>query len=136
MAQVATDVDRHGIDPTEHADPARVDASGDEHRRLGVVGELVGWLGRHHGPTGHRAVGEPDPPQRPRSLDVAAAQVGAHEDGRETFGHSLVVDPWGKVLLDMGGEEAGLGFCDIDLTRIVEVRAQVPSLANRREIAK
>jgi predicted amidohydrolase/glutaredoxin len=43
---------------------------------------------------------------------VAAAQVGRHEDGRQTYGHSLVVDPWGKVLLDMGGEEPGLGFAD------------------------
>ena len=65
---------------------------------------------------------------------IAAAQVGKHEDGRETYGHSLVVDPWGDVLLDMGGDEPGLGFCDIDLERINEVRAQVPSLANRREI--
>jgi predicted amidohydrolase len=67
---------------------------------------------------------------------IAAAQVGKHEDGRETYGHSLVVDPWGEVLLDLGGEEPGLGFCDIDLARIAEVRAQVPALANRREIAK
>lgn len=65
---------------------------------------------------------------------IAAAQVGTHEDGRETYGHSLVVDPWGEVLLDMGGEAAGLGFCDIDLARIAEVRAQVPALANRRKI--
>ena len=65
---------------------------------------------------------------------IAAAQVGRHEDGRETYGHSLVIDPWGDVLLDMGGEAPGLAFCDIDLTRIAEVRAQVPALANRREI--
>jgi predicted amidohydrolase len=65
---------------------------------------------------------------------IAAAQVGSHEDGRKTYGHSLVVDPWGDVLLDMGGEETGLGFCDIDLGRIQEVRSQLPSLANRREI--
>lgn len=67
---------------------------------------------------------------------IAAAQVGTHADGRETYGHSLVVDPWGEVLLDMGGEDAGLAFCDIDLARINEVRAQVPALANRQEIAK
>jgi predicted amidohydrolase len=66
---------------------------------------------------------------------VASAQVGPHEDGRRTYGHSLVVDPWGEVLLDMGGEAPGLGFAEIDLARIAEVRAQVPSLANRREIA-
>jgi len=66
---------------------------------------------------------------------IAAAQVGRHEDGRETYGHSLVVDPWGEVLLDMGGPEhanaPGLGFCDIDLERVAAVRAQVPALANR-----
>lgn len=67
---------------------------------------------------------------------IAAAQVGKHEDGRETYGHSLVVDPWGDVLLDMGSEEPGLAFCDIDLSRIDGVREQVPSLANRREMPK
>jgi predicted amidohydrolase len=66
---------------------------------------------------------------------VAAAQVGTHADGRSTFGHSLVVDPWGEVLLDMGGEAPGLGFADVDLARIASVRAQVPSLANRRPVA-
>ena len=67
---------------------------------------------------------------------IAAAQVGKHEDGRETYGHSLVVDPWGEVLLDMGGEEPGLAFCDIDLDRIAAVRSQIPSLANKRDIPK
>lgn len=66
---------------------------------------------------------------------VAAAQAGRHEDGRKTYGHSLVVDPWGEVLLDMG-TEAGLGFVDLDLARIAEVRGQVPSLANRRPVAR
>jgi predicted amidohydrolase len=66
---------------------------------------------------------------------IAAAQVGRHEDGRETYGHSLVVDPWGEVLLDLGGDAPSLCFCDIDLARIAEVRAQVPALANRRQIA-
>lgn len=64
---------------------------------------------------------------------VAAAQTGRHEDGRETFGHSLVVDPWGEVLLDMG-EAAGLGFAEIDLARIDEVRGRVPAIAHRRAI--
>ena len=67
---------------------------------------------------------------------IAAAQVGRHEDGRATYGHSLVIDPWGEVLLDMGGDAPGLGFCDIDLERVAEVRAQVPALANRRKIPK
>jgi predicted amidohydrolase len=65
---------------------------------------------------------------------IAAAQVGTHEDGRETYGHSLVVDPWGEVLLDMGGQAPGLGFCEVDLARIDDVRRQLPSLANRRPI--
>src|SRR2546430_9088484 len=64
---------------------------------------------------------------------VAAAQAGHHEDGRTTFGHSLVVDPWGEVLLDMG-EEHGVGFADIDLKRISEVRARIPALNHRRPI--
>jgi deaminated glutathione amidase len=64
---------------------------------------------------------------------VAAAQSGRHEDGRETYGHSLVVDPWGEVLLDMG-EGEGLGFVDIDLARVDAVRAQIPVHLNRREI--
>lgn len=65
---------------------------------------------------------------------VAAAQSGKHMDGRSTFGHSLVVDPWGEVLLDMGDDE-GLGFVEIDLARIAEVRSQIPVQANRRAVS-
>ena len=77
--------------------------------------------------------------QRARAIEasafvVAAAQVGEHAAGRRTYGHSLVVDPWGEVLLDMGGDDAGLGFAQIDRQRITDVRQQVPSLANRRKI--
>ena len=64
---------------------------------------------------------------------VAAAQVGRHEDGRQTFGHSLVVDPWGEVLLDMG-EKPGVGFAEIDLKRISDVRGRIPALSHRRPI--
>lgn len=81
--------------------------------------------------------------QRARAVEasafvIAAAQCGRHEDGRETYGHSLVVDPWGEVLLDMGGAGDGqpgharLAFADLDPARIAEVRGQLPSLANRR----
>ena len=77
--------------------------------------------------------------QRARAVEasayvVAAAQVGQHQDGRSTYGHSLVIDPWGEVVLDMGGDEPGLAFAEIDPARIAEVRAQLPSLANRRTI--
>ncbi len=79
--------------------------------------------------------------QRARAIEasafvVSAAQVGRHEDGRETYGHSLAVDPWGEVLLDMGGDSAALGFADLDLSRIAAVRSQLPSLANRRAIPR
>jgi predicted amidohydrolase len=79
--------------------------------------------------------------QRARAVEasafvLSAAQVGRHEDGRETYGHSLAIDPWGDILLDMGGERADVGFVDLDPARIGAVRAQLPSLANRREIAK
>ena len=67
---------------------------------------------------------------------VAAAQVGRHEDGRQTYGHSLVVDPWGKVLLDMGGDEPGLGFAELDLAAVDEVRSRLPAIRHRRPIAE
>jgi predicted amidohydrolase len=65
---------------------------------------------------------------------IAAAQVGRHADGRTTYGHSLVVDPWGKVLLDMGGEAPGLGFVELDLAAVEEVRRRLPALRHRRPI--
>lgn len=67
------------------------------------------------------------------SFVVAAAQCGLHDDGRSTFGHSLVVDPWGEVVLDMG-DKAGLGFADLDMSRVDHVRAQIPVHQNRRII--
>jgi predicted amidohydrolase len=65
---------------------------------------------------------------------VAAAQAGHHEDGRETYGHSLVADPWGELILEMEGEP-GLAFADIDLARIAEVRARIPVHQHRKTIA-
>lgn len=64
---------------------------------------------------------------------VAAAQTGLHQDGRTTYGHSLVVDPWGTVLLDMG-DDAGIGFVDIDPQQVDAVRARIPVLDHRRPI--
>jgi predicted amidohydrolase len=64
---------------------------------------------------------------------VAAAQAGRHEDGRETYGHSLVVDPWGEVLLEMD-EEPGLAFAEIDRARIADVRSRIPVHQHRRPI--
>jgi predicted amidohydrolase len=64
---------------------------------------------------------------------VAAAQAGRHEDGRETYGHSLVADPWGELVLAMNGNP-GLGFADLDLGKIAQVRGRVPALDHRRPI--
>jgi len=66
---------------------------------------------------------------------VAAAQSGHHEDGRNTYGHSLVVDPWGELLLDMA-ERSGVGFAEIDLSRITDVRSRVPALSHRRPVGE
>ena len=65
---------------------------------------------------------------------VAAAQCGTHEDGRATYGHSLVVDPWGRVLLDMGDRGSALGFADLDLDELAAVRGRLPVLTHRRPI--
>lgn len=64
---------------------------------------------------------------------VAAAQTGHHEDGRITYGHSLVADPWGDVKLDMG-EATGVDFAEIDPARIADVRSRIPALSHRRTI--
>jgi deaminated glutathione amidase len=64
---------------------------------------------------------------------IAAAQTGHHEDGRTTYGHSLVVGPWGDVLLDMG-DAPGLGFCDLPEDAVAEVRQRIPVIAHRRPV--
>jgi predicted amidohydrolase len=66
---------------------------------------------------------------------VAAAQCGRHEDGRETYGHSLIVDPWGTILLDMG-ERVGVAFAEIDLGKVDEVRSRVPAISHRRKVGE
>jgi predicted amidohydrolase len=65
---------------------------------------------------------------------VAAAQCGLHEDGRSTYGHSLVVDPWGEVVLDMGEEQEAIGYAEIDRAKVQAVRAAVPTMLHRRAI--
>jgi predicted amidohydrolase len=65
------------------------------------------------------------------SFVFAAAQGGDHEDGRSTFGHSLVVDPWGKIVAE-GGTEPGVIFADIDPAAVSAARGKVPSLQHGR----
>jgi predicted amidohydrolase len=66
---------------------------------------------------------------------VAAAQSGRHEDGRETYGHSLLVGPWGEIMVDMG-ETVGVAFGEIDLGKVADVRSRVPAIKHRRRIGE
>jgi len=63
---------------------------------------------------------------------IAPAQVGRHDDGRTTYGHSMIVSPWGEVLADMGGDAPGLVTLDLDLEAVTAARRQIPSLKNGR----
>ena len=64
---------------------------------------------------------------------IAPAQGGKHEDGRETFGHSLIIDPWGEILAE-AGTEPGLITATLDLARVDEVRGKIPSLQHARKL--
>lgn len=61
----------------------------------------------------------------------AAAQGGKHENGRETYGHSLIVDPWGRILAE-GGIEPGVVMAEIDPAEVANARARIPSLQHGR----
>jgi predicted amidohydrolase len=65
---------------------------------------------------------------------IAAAQGGTHENGRRTFGHSLVVDPWGEVVACRRDEGEGVVLAEMRRERIAEVRRQLPALEHRREL--
>ncbi len=65
------------------------------------------------------------------SFVLAAAQGGLHENGRETFGHSLIVDPWGRILAE-GGTEPGIIMAKIDPAEVVAARSRIPSLQHGR----
>ena len=66
------------------------------------------------------------------SFVLAAAQGGRHEDGRETYGHSLIVDPWGRVLAEKTDAEPGLLIADLELSRVAEARQRIPALQHDR----
>lgn len=63
---------------------------------------------------------------------VASAQGGAHENGRSTWGHSMIVDPWGAIVARIDGDETGVVIADLDLGAVAEARGKVPALANSR----
>lgn len=63
---------------------------------------------------------------------VAAAQAGVHEDGRETFGHSMIIDPWGRVLASAGGTGEAVVLAEIDTTAVKAAHDKIPNLRNGR----
>jgi deaminated glutathione amidase len=66
---------------------------------------------------------------------IAAAQGGQHEDGRETFGHSMIIDPWGRVLAEADHDEPGVIVAEIDTEQSAAARRKIPNLRNARDFA-
>jgi predicted amidohydrolase len=69
------------------------------------------------------------------SYVIAAAQGGHHANGRATYGHSLVIDPWGKVICELDHDDPGILLADIDPRAVEEARRRIPALANARDFA-
>src|SRR5919112_1065195 len=65
------------------------------------------------------------------SFMISAAQGGHHEDGRETFGHSVIIDPWGRILAE-AGTEPGVILAEIDVAQVADARGRIPALKNAR----
>ena len=63
---------------------------------------------------------------------IAAAQGGSHQNGRSTWGHSMIVDPWGEIVAQIDGDAPGVLITDLNLEKIAEARGKVPALANAR----
>ncbi len=78
--------------------------------------------------------------QRARAIEngafvISAAQAGRHADGRETFGHSIIVAPWGEVLAEAGGDGPEVIVATIDPARSLDARQRIPALKNERPFA-
>ena len=78
--------------------------------------------------------------QRARAIEngafvISAAQAGRHADGRETFGHSIIVSPWGEVIAEAGGEGPEVIVAEIDPARVADARQRIPALRNERPFA-
>lgn len=67
---------------------------------------------------------------------VAAAQAGSHQNGRQTYGHTMIVSPWGDILAQARDDEPGIVIADLDLDEIGRVRNKVPGLANQRNFSE
>jgi len=66
---------------------------------------------------------------------IAAAQGGLHEDGRETFGHSLVIDPWGRIVAEADHDAPGVVLAEIDTQASADARRKIPNLKNARDFS-
>jgi predicted amidohydrolase len=66
---------------------------------------------------------------------IAAAQGGIHEDGRGTHGHSMVVDPWGRIVGQLDHDREEVLVCDIDLSKVEEARHRIPNLVNEQKFS-
>ncbi len=76
--------------------------------------------------------------QRARAIEtgsfvITAAQGGDHKNGRSTYGHSLVVNPWGEIIAELAHDEPGVLLAEIDLAQAADARARIPALANTRK---
>jgi len=76
--------------------------------------------------------------QRARAIEngayvISAAQGGTHEDGRETYGHSLIVDPWGAVIAELDNDAPGYVLAEIDTENVAKARGRIPAIANERD---
>ena len=76
--------------------------------------------------------------QRSRAIEngayvISAAQGGTHEDGRETYGHSLIIDPWGAVIAEIDNDDTGYVLVEIDTQKVADARARIPAIANERD---
>ncbi len=69
------------------------------------------------------------------SYVIAAAQGGQHANGRATYGHSLIIDPWGKIIGELDHDRPGVLVAEIDPAAVTEARGRVPALANARDFA-
>jgi predicted amidohydrolase len=66
---------------------------------------------------------------------ISAAQGGTHEDGRETYGHSIVIDPWGRIVAEADHADPAIVYAEIDTTASAEARKKIPNLKNARDFS-
>lgn len=76
--------------------------------------------------------------QRARAIEngafvISAAQGGVHEDGRETYGHSIIVNPWGQIIAEADNDEPGVIVATLSLDEVKAARSKIPNLSNARE---